>query len=99
MTWDWDTFLVDFTCCHELLGVTHTSVLDHFFWSETVGNYVSNAGVLHLPDNRSDHSPVFCVVNLDLQQQASAAAAKQVPRPAWKKASHEEKQNYKNLLD
>ena len=28
----WQTFNIDFTCCQELLGVTHVSVLDHFFW-------------------------------------------------------------------
>ena len=52
----WDSFNIDFTCCHELAGVSHTSILDHFFWSRILGEAVTDAGVLHVPDNKSDHS-------------------------------------------
>ena len=40
----WDKFDVDFTCCHELVGVSHTSVLDHFFWSTVIGENMTDAG-------------------------------------------------------
>ena len=100
LTKSWDRFIVDFTCCHELYGVSHTSVLDHFFWSEMLGDAVTDAGVLHLPDNKSDHSPVFCVLDVEvLHQVVQAEPAQQKPRPAWKKASMEQKEDYKNLLD
>ena len=29
----WDQFDADFTCSHEVLGQTFTSLLDHFFWN------------------------------------------------------------------
>ena len=65
LTKSWDKFEVDFTCCHEIAGVSFTFVLDHFFWSSTLGDAVADAGVIHLPDNRSDHSPTFCVLRLE----------------------------------
>ena len=61
----WDRFEVDFTCCQDMLGATHTAILDHFFWNEALGDSVTDAGVIHLPDNKSDHCPVYCVLNLE----------------------------------
>ena len=60
----WDRFNIDFTHCHEQLGISHTSILDHFFWSETLNDGVIDAGVIHLPENKSDHSPIFCVIEI-----------------------------------
>ena len=41
LTPSWDKFNIDFTCCHEQLGVSHVSVLDHFFWSERLSKFES----------------------------------------------------------
>ena len=58
----WDRFVVDFTCCHEMLGTSHVATLDHFFWSDSLSKNVIDAGVLHRPENLSDHSPIYCVL-------------------------------------
>ena len=36
----WDNFEADYTCTHEILGHTSTSLLDHFFWSHDSKNSV-----------------------------------------------------------
>ena len=55
--------------------------------------------MLHLPGNRSDHSPVYCVlsglhVNFDVID-----SAKQKPRPSWKSATLDQKAMYKICLE
>ena len=61
----WDRFHVDFTHAVENNGRTFTSILDHFCWTAGIENNVVDAGVLHLPQNMSDHSPVFCIMKVD----------------------------------
>ena len=95
----WDRFLIDFTCYHELLGVSHVSTLDHFFWSEQLGDNVVEAGVLHLPDNKSDHCLIYCIVNIpDIMKEVCEEAQKK-PRPNWSKAKLDEKVLYKTELE
>ena len=95
----WQKFDIDFTHCHEQLGMTYLSILDHFFWSETLDAGVRDAGVLHLPCNTSDHSPVYCVVEVDAIQQDLSRPSERKPRPSWKKASQEQKEGFKEDLD
>ena len=100
LTKSWDKFLVDFTCCHELIGTSHVSVLNHFFWSEQFQASVIDAEVLHLPDNQSDHSPIYCVVEyLGVHQEVQQNQAKQKPKPNWKKASQDQKSSFKTTLE
>ena len=99
LTKSWDMFEVDFTCCHEQLGTSHVSTLDHFFWNETLGDNVVDAGVLHLPDNKSDHSPIYCVIEFQDIQQESPDQPNQKPKPSWKKASQDQKESYKIILE
>ena len=90
---------MDFTCCHEIDDVSHTSILDHFFWSKVLGDAVTDAGVIHHPDNRSDHCPIYCVFSLEgIQHDKAESSQKQQQKPSWKRASEEEKQSFKNLL-
>ena len=56
----WDKYPTDFTHVTEREGLTYTSVIDHFFWNHQQGVSVKDAGVIHLPENTSDHCPVFC---------------------------------------
>jgi hypothetical protein len=56
----WDKYPADFTHVTEREGVTYTSVIDHFFWNHRQGVSIKDAGVIHLPENTSDHCPVFC---------------------------------------
>lgn len=60
----WDKFEVDFTHANEIKGKTHVSKIDHYFWNENLSNLVSDAGVLHLPDNLSDHCPIYCTIEV-----------------------------------
>ena len=99
LTKSWQKFDIDFTHCHEQLGMTYLSILDHFFWSETLDAGVRDAGVLHLPCNTSDHSPVYCVVEVDAIQQDLSRPSERKPRPSWKKASQEQKEGFKEDLD
>ena len=95
----WDKFEADFSCSHELLGQTFTSLLDHFFWDNRFSQSVTDAGVLHLPGNMSDHQPIYCTFNTTLieEQLQQPSAAK--PRPYWSKASSEQKYVYKITLE
>ena len=84
---------------HEQLGISHVSTLDNFFWNETLGDNVVDAGVLHLPDNKSDHSPIYCVIEFQDIQQESPDQPNQKPKPSWKKASQNQKESYKTILE
>ena len=48
-----DTYL--FTSDH----VTATSIIDHFVCNNPVQQAITEAGVVHEPDNLSNHSPIF----------------------------------------
>ena len=61
----WEKFQVDFTCHHEINGVSYVSTIDHFLWNEAMDDIVEEAGVLHMIDNMSDYSPIYCVVELE----------------------------------
>ena len=83
----WERFQIDFTCCHDQLGISYISILDHFFWSESLCHAVSDAGVIHLPGNKSDHSPIYCVIEFQDIQEDFSEATKRQPKPSWKKAT------------
>ena len=61
----WDNFPIDFTHIFEVDDVHHTSTIDHFFWKEKLSNSIVEADVLHLPDNTSDHCPIYCQINIE----------------------------------
>ena len=96
----WDTFEVDFTrVCNQNGENITSSIIDHFFCSLGLSLAVKDAGAIHLPDNRSDHSPVYCVLsNLNIKSDVSDPAI-QKPRPSWKASSQEEKSMYKTCLE
>ena len=60
----WDKYHVDFTHLTDINNISYTSIIDHFFWNSRCDKLVSDAGVIHLPDNMSDHSPIFCKFNV-----------------------------------
>ena len=91
----WNQFQIDFTHVQDINGKSYTSTLDHFFWSENVAENVSDAGVLHLLDNLSDHCPVYCRLPIsDLKNVPTRSLPKQVHKPSWSHASDEQKQQY-----
>ena len=96
----WDRYEVDFTrASNENVGNIQTSIIDHFFYSSILASYIQDAGVIHSPDNRSDHSPVYCVLSSLCIKHEIFETGKQEPRPNWKAASLEEKQMYKDDLE
>ena len=41
----------------------------YFFWDEKLNNKVLEAGVLHLPDNLSDHCHIYCKIDYDCAEE------------------------------
>ena len=84
----------------EVNGVSYSSTIDHFFWNASTGDGVIDAGVLHLPDNLSDHSPVFCIMNSGMVEKLSSQAhpAKTKTYPCWKLATDSQKIGFNNEL-
>ena len=72
-----------------------------FFYNEITKRSVLDAGVIHLPDNLSDHCPIFCTVDVQSIEfdKSSKLKAEYKPKPSWKRASEEEKGNYKRRLE
>ena len=95
----WDRFNIDFTHCHEQLGLSYMSILDHFFWNEALEHGVLDAGVIHHPCNKSDHSPIYCVVETGAIQSEVARSVLRKPRPSWKRSTEEEKEQFKGLME
>ena len=97
----WDKFEVDFTHFQETNGITHVSLIDHFFWNDTIDGNILEAGVIHHCDNMSDHSPIYCLVDVDsIPVEASAKKSSQANiKPSWKRASDEEKKNFPIILN
>ena len=95
----WKKYQVDFTHCFELENRSYTSVIDHFFWSVNINESVRQAEVLHLPSNTSDHSPIYCIINIGTLQEKSRIKSSPKLRPSWRRATDEEKVNYKNILE
>ena len=95
----WENHEADFTCTYEREGVTHVSLLDHFFLSEELISKVTEAGVIHHQDNSSDHEPIFCVLeSLTLKPSVTKPTAHS-PRPSWRLATAQEKEQYSYQLD
>ena len=53
-------FDVDFTHVSVRNDVTFVHTLDHFLWGDGTEDAIDDAGVIHLVENESDHSPIFC---------------------------------------
>ena len=97
----WEKFEVDFTHFQENNGMTHVSVLDHFFWNEITGYNVKEAGVIHHCDNLSDHSPIYCLMDVDITPTAEVIteAPPVQGKPSWKRASKEQKDSFPAILN
>lgn len=96
----WDTYKIDFTHESQVNGVTHTSAIDHFFWNPGLSDSIIDAGVLHLCDNFSDHSPVFCKLknNGTAKRTTSNCSVNIKSFPNWKRSTDTQKLSYFNEL-
>ena len=96
----WEYFHVDFTHHQDIGDVTHTSTVDHIMWNEACHDRITDAGVVHLPENNSDHCPVYCVVEIgDIQSDENPHSIPSPPKPSWKKASQEQKSEFQSNLE
>ena len=94
----WEKFPVDFTHIHT--DLKSTSILDNFLLNERLLDFVEDAGVLHLGDNLSRHSPVMVKLNLGAIPAKIERKEKPRPRrPDWYKATSEDINEYTNILD
>ena len=83
----WDKYEIDFTHAHKVNDILHVSTIDHFFWNSTATDSIIDAGVLHLSQNLSDHSPVFCKMEtrVESKQFSSNHDVNINTNPCWKK--------------
>ena len=95
----WTKFPADFTHLH--IDSKSSSVIDHFFLNQRLLDLVEDAGPVHLGDNLSRHSPIM--MKLRLPQVATShynQPGMKIPRrPAWYKASQDDKDQYTSLLE
>ena len=91
----WDKFHADYTHAVDSGGRTFTSVIDHFHWSSEIDNNMVDASALYLPQNMSDHCPVYRVLNIDGLNARTQVLAETQPKPCWRKASQEQQNSFR----
>ena len=95
----WEEHPVDFTCVHEVNDTTSVATLDHFFLSRNLQEMVEDAGVIHHPDNKADHCPIFAIFkSLEIHQEVKTGHDAN-PKPSWRRAREEERENYRSSLE
>ena len=96
----WDKYPIDFTHVFEREEHTYPSTLDHFFWSEGISCNVVAADVLHLPNNTSDHCPIYCIVDIKtMSLKEMVLTTQQQSNPSWKRATFEQRASYRTTLE
>ena len=95
----WNLYEVDFTYCQELQDSSCFSTVDHFFWNHGLSQHVLDAGVLHSPDNSSDHDPIYCTIKAEPVEISKSAVNSDSRKPCWGKPSLEEKKSFKDSLN
>ena len=92
----WKYFNVDFTY-ESMITENSRSTVDHFYVQQSFVLTCTDAGVLHHTHNTSDHSVIYvkfkCMVNTRTMNKVNMKS-----RPAWYKASYQDKTNYCNEL-
>ena len=95
----WDKYEMDFTHSFTLNENTHISTVDHMFWNEDLDKFVIDAGVIHLPENTSDHEPIYCIVETILSDEEQPCQPQAQEKPSWKRATQEQKQCFSSQLE
>ena len=60
---------------------------------------MADAGVIHLPDDKSDHSPVYCVVEYSNIEYHATSQVQQKHKPSWKKSNKDQHDNFQFELE
>ena len=98
----WQAHEVDFTFVYnDEEDISHVATIDHFFWNNLAMTAILDAGVLHIPENVSDHCPIYCTVDVELvtADKAIKNSDNVSEKPCWKKATDAEKAEYSRVLD
>ena len=97
----WELFKADFSHTTENNGKTYTSLIDHFIWDTGFTNWVEDAGVLHLPENMSDHEPIYCKLKVQTALINPVVQDEKARRyiPSWRTATDIQKKAFSQLLD
>ena len=72
----WETFEVDYTHEFENNDTTYTSTIDHILWNQNMKSSISDCNVLHLINNTSDHSPIYCDLNKEISSEEKVTSEK-----------------------
>ena len=95
----WEHFTADFTHEYEQNGITHVSTVDHFFWSQSVHENITDCGVIHHSSNLSDHSPIFCKFQInEFDSNVQSSVQLPVSKPCWKKSTNNQKDDFIAML-
>ena len=95
----WDNNENDFTHYNEVNDISHVSTIDHLMWDAQFDPYVTDTGVIHHPDNMSDHSPIFCKFYINHTSETKILQLKPPVKPNWKKSSEIERVTFKIKLN
>jgi len=74
------------------------STLDHFLISENLLQYVLEYRSIHEGESLSDHCPVLLRLSLDTVHVSLSNDKQYVPKPSWRKASHQNISDYQSVL-
>ena len=85
---------VDFTFSQTIRGNASRSTIDHFADNFAVLNRIVEAGVIHSVDNLSNHSPIFCKIDIgEIDNEIEEVT--HCPKPRWAEAGFEDIEKYK----
>ena len=62
----WKIYEVDYTHEFEKDDISYTSTIDHIVWNRELSKNVTDAGVLHMVNNTSDHCPIYCDLKINM---------------------------------
>ena len=94
----WEKFQVGYTHIHT--DLKSTSILDNFLVNERLLDLIEDAGVIHLGDNLSRHSPIMIKLKIGaIPLKPDRREEPKARRPAWYKATTEDIDEYTEVLD
>ena len=88
----WEHFPIDHTHIHT--DFRSVSTLDHFIVNRRLITSIKDCGVMHFGDNPSRHSPIMLKLDVGSIPKRTKTEKKKHKKPAWYKASQEDKDKY-----
>ena len=55
--------------------------------------------IIHHPDNKSDHSPIYCTISKASIEHDTIESVEQKPRPSWRLANSKDKKTFRTVLE